>query len=479
MKSESTQPNVLLIMPDQMRGDCLSLEDHPVLQTPHIDSIGEQGTHFTRAYTTCPSCIPARRSLLTGQFPVTNGMVGYREGFPLKSPTLPERLRDAGYATAIVGRYMHQSPPEEAYGFQKRVLGSTYIKDDDYAEYLDRQAPDLGGARGIGLSFNGRDASPWPLEEEHHPTAWTVREARRLLAESASGQPLFLTASFYAPHPPLFPPGRYMDQFLATELPPAAIGDWETPPPAEVYESNVNANHVVLEGEELRHAQAGYFGLIKQIDDLLPGLLGDFKAKSKAMGRPWVVVFTTDHGEMLGDHHLFRKCEPYEASSRIPFLIQGAPELGFTAGASCTTPVCLEDIMPTLLELAGATPQENIDGRSLVPVLRGEEEAVRDVLHCEHARCYDAEQAFHLLTDGKQKYIWRSESGREHLFDLCEDPDELHDLSLCPDRAGELTTWRNQMIAELSGRPEGFTDGTKLIAGRAYDAVLPHAQDKE
>lgn len=118
-------------MPDQMRGDCLSLEGHPCLLTPNMDEIGAQGGHFESAYTTSASCIPARRSLLTGQFPASNGLVGYQNGVPIKSITLPQILQDSGYFTILVGRNMHQYPPENSYGYQKRVLGSTYEEDDD------------------------------------------------------------------------------------------------------------------------------------------------------------------------------------------------------------------------------------------------------------------------------------------------------------------------------------------------------------
>jgi len=472
-------PNILLVMPDQMRGDCLSLDGHPVLRTPNIDSIGEGGVHFTRAYTTCTSCIAARRSLLTGQHPGTNGVVGYREGVPIRTPTLTRLLFGSGYATVLAGRFMHQSPREEPYGFEKRVLGSTYITDDDYAKYLDGQVPDLGGIRGIGVSCNGREAKPFPLDEELHATNWAMRQARRLLAEENSGRPMFLVASFYAPHPPLCPPARYMDRFLEIDMPPAAVGDWETPPPKEAYEGNVDAHRVVLEGEELRRAQAGYFGLIEQIDDLLGELLAEFKRKSEEAGRPWVIVFTSDHGELMGDHYLFRKCQPYEGSSRIPFLIQGSPGLGFVAGATCSAPVCLEDIMPTLLDLAGVPTPDDIDGRSLLPVLRGESDSVREVLHGEHATCYDAEQGYHMLTDGRMKYVWRPASGREELFDLDEEPQELRDLSARADMTDAMSMWRKRMIEELEGRPEGFIDGARLVAGREYKAVLPRAMTEQ
>ncbi|MBT3295862.1 MAG: sulfatase-like hydrolase/transferase [Verrucomicrobia bacterium] len=469
------QPNILLIMPDEMRGDCLSLEHHAVLKTPNIDSIGRGGMHFTRAYTTCASCIAARRSMLTGQFPATNGMVGYREGVSLNAPTVTQLLKDAGYATALAGRYMHQVPREEPYGFERRVLGSTYVKDDDYARCLDEQAPELGGIKGIGLSCNGREAKAWPVDEALHPTNWAAQQAQKLLQESEAERPLFLVTSFYAPHSPLFPPARYLDHYLGMDLPHVARGDWETAPSRESFEDNVDASRVDLQGDELRRAQAGYFGLIKQIDDQIADLLDAFKRKSEAEGRPWLIVFTSDHGDMMGDHYLFRKCEPYEGSSRIPFLIQGSPELDFAAGTQCGSPVCLEDIMPTLLEVAGVALPERIDGQSLMHVLRGRAEAVRDVLHGEHATCYDAEQGYHFMTDGRMKYIWRPATGEEQLFDLHVDPQELHNLN----ESADSEVWRNRMIEQLKERPEGFSDGTRLMAGCTYGPVLPHASGKD
>jgi arylsulfatase A-like enzyme len=139
--------------------------------------------------------------------------------------------------------------------------------------------------------------------------------------------------------------------------------------------------------------------------------------------------------------------------------------------------VCLEDIMPTLLELADVPVPENLDGRSLVPVLRGAAEGVRDVLHGEHAPCYDAEQGYHFLTDGRMKYIWRPAGGAEQLFDLQNDPQELHDLSSREDMAEEVSRWRERMIEQLRDRPEGFSDGTRLKAGCTYGAVLPPATE--
>jgi arylsulfatase A-like enzyme len=468
-------PDILLIMPDQMRGDCLSIVGHPVVRTPQLDRLAQQGAMFRRAYTTVPSCIPARHALLTGLFPQTSGVVGYAAK-PIHCPTMPQVLREAGYATALVGRNMHQAASGEALGYQQEILGSTYVAGDPYDHDLQKAAPDVGGIRqlvaALGLTNNGWDAKPWPLADDLHPTAWIVRQAKDVVAKAQLGQPLFLTASFYSPHPPLFPPKKYFDAYLQKELPPPAHGewvDWDSLTPADG-PGNRQRPRVLLTGQLLRAAQAGYFGLIEHVDEQIASLTAAFTARSAKAGRPWVIVFTTDHGEMLGDHGYFRKCEPYEGSSNIPFIITGSPDLGFRPGLRCSQPVCLEDVMPTLIELAGAK-SPRVDGISLVPVLRGEAKTIRPWLHFEHAPCYSKEQAFHALTDGRMKYIWRPLNGTEQLFDLEKDPREEHSLSADASQARVLEQWRGRLVARLARRPEGFSDGKQLIPGRPYRAL--------
>ncbi|MCH5375805.1 MAG: sulfatase-like hydrolase/transferase, partial [Planctomycetes bacterium] len=463
------KPDILLIMPDQMRGDCLSILEHPAVRTPTLDRLAEQGVLFRRAYTTVPSCIPARHALLTGLFPQTSGVVGFRKK-PVTSPTLPKLLRDSGYRTALVGREMHQAASASALGYQVEISGSTYVSDDAYAAFLRQAVPDIGEIRawvtGLGLSYNQWQAAPWPLNTDLHPTTWIVNQSRKLVAETPTEQPLFLTTSFYAPHPPLFPPAQYFDAYLRADLPAPAHGDWVawdslTPQGAD------GGHRVLLAGETLRRAQAGYFGLIEHLDCEIAGLISDFQERSKKGGRPWVIVFTTDHGEMLGDHGYFRKCEPFEGSANIPFILAGSPELGFQTGVRCGQPVCLEDILPTLAGVAGvACPA--VDGVSLLPTLRGEDSEFRPWLHFEHATCYSKSQAFHALTDGHLKYIWRPYDGKEHLFDLDRDPREEHDLSTEVGCRESLEQWRGRLVQRLAGRPEGFSDGSRLIPGRPY-----------
>jgi arylsulfatase A-like enzyme len=425
---------------------------------------------FRRAYTPVASCIPARYALLTGLSPQTSGVVGFRAK-PFATPSLPELLGKAGYHTILVGRNMHQVATSGSCGYQSRILGSTYVSGDEYHEFLKRAVPEIGDIRAfvkeMGLTYNHWQAKPWPLPDNLHPTEWVVAQSREVVKEVEADQPLFLTTSFYAPHPPLFPPEKYFDAYMRRQLPSPAHGtwvDWD----ALSAKGDRTGHRVLLEGRTLKAAQAGYFGLIEHLDSQIAGLIRDFRARSEKAGRPWVIVFTSDHGEMLGDHGYFRKCEPYEGSANIPLIISGSPVLGFNSDSRIRQPVCLEDIMPTLLALVGVKNPSHVDGVNLVPTLRGKKQAIREWLHFEHAPCYSEAQAYHALTDGHYKYIWRPTDGTEQLFDLDGDPREEEDLSNEPSQQITLQTWRRRLVERLAGRAEGFSKNGRLIPGRPY-----------
>ncbi len=462
-------PDILVIMPDQMRGDGMSAVGHPVVHTPNLDALAAEGTLFRRAYSSVPSCIPARVAFLTGQQPQTSGVVGYGQR-TITEPTLPAVLAQAGYTTVLIGRNMHQSPASGDLGYQQQDPPKEDPVAGDIA--LKARHPESGGVKGIletlGIDSNRWPAAPWPYEEELHPTSWIMARSRQVVAETPADQPLFLTASFYAPHPPLFPPVRLFEKHLASELPPVAMGDWVDQSALSPEGSQPHGERVLLQGELLRRAQAGYFGLIEQLDEQVGGLIEDFRARSEKAGREWVVLFTSDHGEMLGDHGYFRKCEPYEGSANIPLIVTASEGLGLRRGARTMEPAGLEDLMPTLLELAGVEQPATVDGLSLVPVLRGSEAPLREMLHYEHSPLYRPEQGFHALVDRQYKYIWRPSNGEEQLFDLTADILEEHNLAVAPGQAETLALWRGRMIQRLSGRPEGFTDGQTLLAGRPY-----------
>ncbi len=294
-----------------------------------------------------------------------------------------------------------------------------------------------------------------------------MNQAREIVKASPAEKPLFLTASFFSPHPPLFPPKKYFDYYWNRKLPQPAHGDWVNWDALSA-KGDKAGHRIRLEGETLRAAQSGYFGLIEFLDNEIAPLIADFKKRSERARRPWVIIFTTDHGEMLGDNGFFRKCEPYEGSANIPFIVAGSSEIGFQKRVRSDQVVCLEDIMPTLLQLAGVACPAPMDGISLVDTLKGDRKPLRSWLHFEHADCYSKEQAFHALTDGHLKYIWRPLDGSDQLFDLDKDPREEVDLAKDALRQEQLKLWRARLIKELDGRPEGFSDGQRLVAGRPY-----------
>lgn len=466
----SERPNILLIMTDQQRGDCLSADGHEVLLTPNMDDIGCRGARFAHAYSTCPVCIPARRSLLSGQFPRTHGMVGYRERVDWDAPpTLPGVLAGAGYQTALVGRSMHQHPWRKRFGYQHMAIYDHQDPDDDYNAFLRRgsRLPNPSWFGG-GVMHNDWTARPWHLDEALHFSNWVVDEALDFLKRRDPTCPFFLTVSFIAPHPPLQPPAFYMERYLRTGVPAPLIGDWAEPPqPGDGRNPDTVApERICLEGEALLSTRAAYYGLINHIDDQMRRLLNPISGVTAQTRDNTIIVFTSDHGEMLGDHYCWRKSLPYEPSARIPLLMRVPKRYGFPTGIVPTAAACLEDIMPTLLELADVEIPATAEGRSLVPLLRGEAPAWRDYLHLECA------PNFHALTDGRHKFVWLPANGQEQFFDLENDPRELHNLADRPEHAPHVATWRKRLIHELRDRPEGFSDGTRLFPGRTYNALL-------
>ncbi|MFW6060271.1 MAG: arylsulfatase [Phycisphaeraceae bacterium] len=472
--AEDTRPNILLIMTDQQRGDCLSIEDHPVLQTPYLDHLAGAGARFRKAYTTCPSCVPARRSLMAGQHPKNTGMVGYRDGIEWEAPPplLPQVMRDHGYQTALIGRRMHLHPHRKRYGFEYQT--HTGGADSEYIEWLRQHGgPEEFDYHGAGPTHNDWPARPWPLEEHTHATNWTVTEALKWLRFRDSTAPFFLTVQFLAPHPPLVPPAYYMERYLRTGIDEPKIGDWAEPPPNDGRGGDPAPHKVKLEGEALQSTRAAYYGLIDHVDDQIRRLLRPFMGAGgdKQAGLDnTIIIFTSDHGEMLGDHYMWRKSVPYEASARVPMIVHAPKRYGIERGTVIDEPVCLEDIMPTCLDVAGIDIPESVDGRSLLPLMRGEKPAWREHLHIEHAPQHQT------VTDGKEKFIWWVADGQEQLFDLARDSNECHDLIDDPAWQQRAAHWREVLIEELKDRPEGFSDGKQLIAGRKYVAVMEHAR---
>jgi len=451
----SNRPNLLLLMTDQHRADCLGLAGHPVLQTPHLDDIGLNGLYFPRAYSACPQCIPARRSLLTGKTPHGHGVYSNTPA-PLEGPTLPGELAKAGYHTHLCGK-IHTHPRRALYGFMSAdwsdgIRGSG---NDDFERFLAREAPQHRDAAYLPIPLrNTWVARPWAMEERLHRTNWTTDRALDFLERRDPTKPFFLNVSYYHPHQPCTPPQTFWDRYIDADLPEPVEADWSrkihTRPRAHPTESWA----VNLSGAEIRQFQAGYYGSINHIDEQIGRILA-------ALPPNTVIIFTSDHGEMLGDHQWTRKTRALEGSARIPFLIKLPDEVGVDAGQIRDEVVELMDIMPTCLDLAGAPIPESVEGSSLLRRLR-DGTPWRERIHGEQSAVGGEDTGMQYLTDGRRKYIWEPGLGRELFFDLEKDPLERINLAEKSHLENDISSWRNDLIARLADRPEGFVKDGRL-----------------
>jgi len=452
--SADSRPNILLILTDQQRGDCLGLASHPVLQTPRLDNIGAEGCYFPHAYSAHPQCIPARRTLLTGKTAHGHGVYTNYDT-TLDAPTLPGELSKAGYHTHLCGK-LHLWPQRKLYGFMSADwsdaphVGMT----GDYLPWLNAQGitmPQAGMAH--GANQNGWVARPFHLPEQYHFTNWVTDSAMRFLERRDPTVPFFLNVSYHQPHQPCTPPQVYWDRYINADLPEPVIGDWVDQAP---YEPGlpIASWKTVLREPAMRQFRAGYYGCINHIDDQIGRLLSVLPGNT-------VVIFTSDHGEMLGDHQWIRKTRGFEASARVPWVMKFPNNLGLPSRSRRDEVVELMDIMPTCLDLAGAPIPAGVEGRSLIPRLRDESDW-RQWLHGEAANCGGEATGMQFLTDGQWKYIWEPGVGREYWFDLYNDPEECRNLVKEPAHQEAIEACRQRLIAILDGRPEGFVQDGEL-----------------
>lgn len=462
------RPNILLLMTDQQRGDCLGIAGHPVVQTPNLDDIAGHGVYFPQARSACPVCIPARRTLMTGKKPATHGVL-MNFNTRLDGPTLPGELSRAGYQTHLCGK-LHLWPHRKLFGFDSAdwADGAKSGNDDDYVRFLRREGvtiPGAGMANGIGS--NAYPARPFHMDERFHFTNWVTDGALNFLERRDPTLPFFLKVSYLQPHQPLTPPRCYWDRYINMDLPEPKVGEW-----SKIYDEPqkglpTGAWRLRITPEQQKQMQAGYYGCVNHVDDQIGRIRAVLPSNT-------IIIFVADHGEMLGDHQWIRKRNGFEGSCRIPFMINFPDSMEIEQGKRSNALVELMDVMPTLLDAVGVQAPEGMDGDSLMPVVRGEKTSIRDVAHGECAAIPTIDSGMQYMTDGRRKYIYYPADGSEQLFDLENDPDEMIDLAPDAKFGAELETWRDRLTVELDGRPEGFVkDGRLTPVGRPTPLAFP------
>jgi arylsulfatase A-like enzyme len=468
--------NILFILTDQMRGDALSALGHPVVETPNIDDFAKRGGMcFTNAYSTCPTCIAARASIFTGLAPANHGFVGFAANEPWRfSNMLPAVLGQAGYQTHCVGK-THFYPYNSYGGFDsldsyEHPARQNVGHYNDYEQWL----RDQSGGRFKEENSSGVDHCSWyarpsNLPEELHNNSWVVTRAIEFLRRRDTTRPFFLNVSFQRPHPPIDPPQAWYDEYKNVTLPEVPVGDWAKAHDFPVTQMNPTYSGRIPQ-KALDRCRRAYYAQIAHIDNQIGRLMQAFLRYN--IPRPHI-VFTSDHGEMLGDHHMFSKSYGYESSAKIPLIVSPADACDRNVGARFNKePVAIEDVYPTLLELAGVSIPENIDGRSVLPMLKDPSWRHREYIHGEHAYVRQFLEGTQFLTDGKEKYIWYTMSGDEQFFDLARDPQECRNLSASPEYADRLEHWRQRLTAILEKRPEdGLTAAGRLKPGKNLPTV--------
>ncbi len=439
----STQPNIILIITDQQRYDTIRALGFPYMDTPNLDRLVNEGVTFTNCFITAPSCAPSRASLFTGYYPHTTGILRNADRW---TRSWVELLADAGYYCVNIGK-MHTWPMETPLGFHERYVVENkdrYLEARWFFDEWDK------GLRARGLVKQQREqyrelpdynerlgAFEWVLPEDTQSDMFVGDMATWWLdTKPKPDRPLFMEIGFPGPHPPYDPIPRYAEPYLERELPLPSVTEeeLESQPPAykEYRQHSVDIDHdsVVHQlnptREQLHRQRAYYLANVTMIDEKVGEVLQSLEAKGYLEDA--VVIFTSDHGDALGDHGHSQKWTMYDIIVHMPAIVW-AP--GRFAGGRTVDGLCqLMDLGPTILELAGVEPPESFEAESLLPALEGEDWAGREVVFSEHARdpILTGTEFMSMVRTREWKLVHFLDDPAGQLFNMREDPEEVENL---------------------------------------------------
>lgn len=443
--------NLLLIITDQQRADTIARAGNAYIQTPNLDRLCETGTLYSNAYSEMPECCPARAVMFSGQWGHRTGNMGNGFANPLSS-TFVHALNDEGYQTTCIGK-MHAIPRDNTWGFQD-VYRSEEMGHPDLDDY-NRYVRDLGfdwvyETMGVRHEYYYIPQVS-QLPDRLHQTTWvgdqTVDAINRL---SVKDKPWFITASFVKPHPPFDPTTPYLNLYDPEVLPPPVRNERDRDEIWPLQQAQNYAKWMEQPGDTLtRLIKAAYYASISQIDVQIGRIVDELERHG--LREETVILFTSDHGEMLGDHYQWGKRSFYDGSARIPFIISCPGSL--PQGAVSDQLVGHRDIAPTLLDAANLLDERNVlDGHSL---LRSSHDTPREITFGELVTnpygVIPREEAvnissIYMAATKKWKYIYSPNGGREALFNLEIDPNELVPLENDDSHAETKQTLRTALL---------------------------------
>lgn len=430
-----TRPNILILMVDQLTGTLFPDGPADFLEVPNLRKLAARSVRFANSYTGSPLCAPARASFMSGQLPRRTRVYDNAAEFTSDIPTFAHHLRRAGYQTCLSGK-MHFVGPDQLHGFEQRLTTDIYPADfgwtPDYrkpGERIDWWYHNMGSVTGAGVAEITNQ-----LEYDDDVAFQSVQKIYDL-SRGADPRPWCLCASFTHPHDPFVARRKYWDLYEgAPELePPEALAYEDQDPHAQRLMDACDWRGLEVTPEHIRRSRQGYFANISYVDDKI----GEILAALEATRQEAVVVFVSDHGEMLGRRGLWFKMNFYEGSARVPLMI-AAPGLEPQLIEDAVSTI---DLTPTLCDLAGVSMEEVMpwtDGESLVPLAKGAARKAPVVME------YAAEGSITplvALRQGAWKYT-RCQADPEQLFDLSHDPEERVNLAGDPRAAEVLAHFR-------------------------------------
>jgi len=438
-----SRPNIILIMTDQQRFDAMSAHGNPICRTPNLDALAARSVDFTRAYCPMPLCSPSRATLMTGRTIVSHRVFSNNHvPLPEDEITFTELLADSGYSCALSGKWHLGNELEAQRGFSRWVNHR-----GGWREHLETKGIPYDHANGGHRRFGIQSDLPAPalqgpsvVEEDDLMVASVTRHARDMLSELRHEQPFFLKYSIYEPHPPIEVPEPYYSQLDPASVPlPANFEESYDGKPQFLREARGREFAAHLDEAGWRMMRAVYFQLVSLVDKQIGLFLSDLEALDLLDDS--LIVFTSDHGDMTGNHHLaYKGSHFYEELMRVPFLIHYP---GQTAARTYDGIAAMEDIAPTILDAAGLSAPECMEGMSLLPVGAGQG-IRRDAAFGMRYTDPEDPACGRMVVTGRWKYIWHP-CDLDELYDLKTDPGEQHGLAESVDYSPAASNLRRRL----------------------------------
>jgi len=433
-------PNILLIMADQLAARHTGAYGHPLVKTPHMDALAETGVLFTEAYTNCPICAPSRASLCSGKLVSNTGVYDNGAELPASTPTFMHQLKRAGYRTWLSGK-MHFVGPDQHHGFDRRLTTDIYPSGFNWTpDWRQSPCPNPGSAVDQ-LKDSGR--CTWSLqldydEETHFRAMGALRDLARLQDDNT---PFFLAASYTHPHDPFCITQEWWDKYEhpSIDMPKPSscnIGDMHP------YDQWLQIHHMVDKHPptetHILNSRHAYYGMVSYFDSKVGELVHELNRLGLAGNT--IVIVTSDHGEMLGEHGMWFKRTCYDASVRVPLIISGTDFV--KGGRTLTNTVSLVNLFPTLMDWAGLDNSEEVavDGHSMKGIIADDDEPWDYPAICE----YYSEgvcQPVRMAVKDQLKYIYVHKE-EPQLYDLAMDPDEINNCIDEPNYQSRLEVLR-------------------------------------